>query len=113
ENQKSKIEHGYVLATGDAGAERLRILERIYGPGTRELLLRAGLKPGMRVADIGCGIGSVTRAIADIVGPTGAVVGVDMSSDQIEQARECAESAGQAQASFTQTSATETGLPRE
>src|SRR5437016_9650225 len=105
ENRESKIENGYVLATGDAGAERLRILERIYGPGTRELLLRAGLKPGMRVVDIGCGIGSVTCSLADMVGPSGEVVGVDMSADQIEQARGRAQSAGQAQASFVQASA--------
>ena len=30
----------YVLATGDAAANRLRILHNIYGPGARELLVR-------------------------------------------------------------------------
>jgi len=50
----------YVLGTGEAGADRLRILHRAYGPGTRRFLGLAGLKPGMRVADIGCGGGQVT-----------------------------------------------------
>ena len=39
--------------------------------------LRPLLKKGMRVLDIGCGTGSISRDIADIVGPTGKVVGID------------------------------------
>ena len=38
----------YVLATGNAAANRLRILHNVYGPGAYELLIRAGIQPGMR-----------------------------------------------------------------
>ena len=36
----------YALATGEAAAYRLRILHDLYGPGTRRVLLGAGLRPG-------------------------------------------------------------------
>jgi hypothetical protein len=35
----------YVLATGDAAAYRLRILHQVYGAGTHEILLDAGIRP--------------------------------------------------------------------
>src|SRR5262245_64027106 len=78
----------YVLATGEAATERLRLLHGVYGPGARRVLLQAGLRPGMRVADLGCGVGMTTALLAKLVGPTGHVVGVDASGEQIAQARE-------------------------
>ena len=47
------------------------------------MLLQAGLAPGMRVADFGCGVGAVTQMLAEIVGPAGHVTGIDMSGDQL------------------------------
>lgn len=60
---------------------------------TREDVLRnqalwAGLQPGMRVADIGCGSGITTSFLAKMVGPTGCVTGVDFSGARISHARE-------------------------
>jgi hypothetical protein len=60
----------YVLATGEAAAYRLRILHDLYGPGTRRVLLESGLRGGMRVADLGCGVGMVTGLLAELVGPS-------------------------------------------
>ena len=77
----------YVLATGDAAANRLRILHNVYGPGARALLIRAGIRPGMKVVDLGCGVGMTTQLLAELVGPTGQVIGVDYSTAQVEQAR--------------------------
>jgi hypothetical protein len=57
-----------VLAAGEEAAYRLRILHELYGPGTHRLMIDAGLRRGMRVADIGCGIGTVTAWLAKIVG---------------------------------------------
>lgn len=45
------------------------------------------LKRGMRVLDVGCGSGSITKGIAEYVGSAGIVVGVDASFDLIEQAK--------------------------
>src|SRR5262245_47183532 len=101
----------YVLATGEAADYRLRILHCLYGPGTRRVLLAAGLRRGMRVADLGCGVGTVTALLAEIVGREGHVVGIDASGAQLAQARERLKLSG-ATVSFVEASATDTGLPR-
>ncbi len=77
----------YILATGAKDAKRLEILNQAYGPASESVLRRAGLGEGLRVAEIGCGTGNMTRWIAQQVGPRGAVAGVDRSLPQIEHAR--------------------------
>lgn len=37
----------------------------------------AGVVPGMRVLDVGCGPGAVTALLLERVGPGGRVVGID------------------------------------
>lgn len=111
ENFPNDIKRDYVLATGKAAAHRLQVLHKVYGPGTRRVLLDAGLKPGMRVADLGCGVGMTTTLLAELVGPTGHVVGVDFSGEQIAQAEELLP-ADLSNVSFVEASATDTGLPR-
>jgi SAM-dependent methyltransferase len=49
--------------------------------------LWAGLKPGMRVADIGCGPGKTTSLLKEIVGDEGVAVGIDYSKERIEYAK--------------------------
>ncbi len=50
--------------------------------------LWAGLKPGMRVADLGCGSGKTTFCLNKLVQPNGRAVGVDFSEQRINYARE-------------------------
>src|SRR5206468_1098085 len=100
----------YVLATGEAADYRLRTLHNVYGPGTRRLLLNAGVEPGMRVADLGCGVGMVTALLAELVGPHGHVVGIDASGAQLGQARERLKGS-RVRTTLIETSATNTGLP--
>jgi SAM-dependent methyltransferase len=45
------------------------------------------LRPGLRVLDVGCGTGAITRGIAEAVGADGAVVGVDRDPVLVEHAR--------------------------
>ena len=52
----------------------------------REALIRAGLRPGMAVADIGCGTGLVSELAREIVGPEGQVVSVDPSEGMLGEA---------------------------
>ena len=102
----------YALATGEAATYRLKVLHDVYGSGTRRVLRDAGLRRGMRVADIGCGPGMVTAMLAEIVGPEGDVVGVDLSGAQIAQARSRIRN-GARNIDFVEASAVDTGLPRE
>lgn len=47
-------------------------------------LRRLNLKPGERVIDVGCGPGFLCESMAAAVGPTGRVVGIDISEDFID-----------------------------
>ena len=47
------------------------------------------LKPGMKVLDVGCGPGTITLGVAEVVNP-GKVVGIDASPGYIDTARELA-----------------------
>jgi len=49
--------------------------------------LWAGLKPGMRVADLGFGSGKTTFHLHKLVQPNGEVVGVDITEDRIKYAQ--------------------------
>lgn len=57
-------------------------------------LARADVAPGQRVLDIGCGCGQTTLQLAERVGPTGEVVGLDISAVMLDRARERALEAG-------------------
>src|SRR5262245_17236047 len=46
------------------------------------------LQPGMRILDVACGTGAITCGIAEVVGEQGRVVGVDINTQLIEQARQ-------------------------
>jgi len=52
----------------------------------------AGIGPGMRVIDVGCGTGITTDALAELVGENGHVTGLDFSEERLTIAREQYES---------------------
>lgn len=67
---------------------------------TRRFLTEAGIGPGMRVLEIGCGNGEVTQLIAELVGDTGSIVAVDQSEKALSTARERLSSEGYAPIEF-------------
>jgi 2-polyprenyl-3-methyl-5-hydroxy-6-metoxy-1,4-benzoquinol methylase len=77
----------YPLGHADTELERLVTQALIFDPLTEDLLREAGIRAGMRVMDIGCGVGSVSLLAARLVGPAGRVVGVDRSPDAVHAAR--------------------------
>ncbi|CCW33948.1 methylase involved in ubiquinone/menaquinone biosynthesis [Chthonomonas calidirosea] len=101
----------YVLATGDTAIERLKVVEATHGPDTQAFLKRAGLREGLHVADIGCGVGIVSQWIALQVGSSGSVIGVDASAEQTQTATQLAQKAGLTNLRFHTASAYATGLP--
>jgi SAM-dependent methyltransferase len=102
----------YVLATGDEGEGRLRIVNAVHGPDTLEFLRLAGIRPGMRVADIGCGAGLVSVELARMAGEEGEVWAVDASPEQVAVTRRRAERDGLANVRAAVGRAEATGLSR-
>jgi ubiquinone/menaquinone biosynthesis C-methylase UbiE len=102
----------YALATGAAAVRRLHVLHDIYATAGRRVLLDAGLREGMKVADFGCGVGVVTRMLAEMVGPSGSVTGIDVNGQQLTEAAAWCESRGVINTSFVKADACRTGLPR-
>ena len=77
----------YVLGHADAEVQRLLLQGRLYDDYTEHALRLAGLRPGMRVLDIGSGPGDVSFVAARLVGPTGSVLGVDAAPEMVELSR--------------------------
>lgn len=56
-------------------------------PWVARTLALAAPQPGGRLLDVACGTGAVTRQAAQIVGPTGQVIGLDPSPEALAVAR--------------------------
>ena len=81
----------YALGHSEWELKRLETQAALIDPMTRRYFLEAGLCPGMRVLDIGSGVGDVAFLAAGIVGSGGAVVGVDRVPEALVSARARAE----------------------
>ena len=81
---------GYAIRGGKPGYDRLLVLARERWDDTRALLDRAGIAPGMRCVDIGCGGGAVALELARMVAPGGMVVGIDADEVKLALARRAA-----------------------
>ena len=85
-------EQQYVLGSDLAELARLDAQAAAIAQPTRHLLQAAGLRPGQRVLDLGCGLGHVSRLAAELVGPDGHVTGLDADPRMLEEAeRRCRE----------------------
>jgi SAM-dependent methyltransferase len=88
---RSKNEHGRLT-------RQAALLEAI----TERLLRDAGLEAGMRVLDVGSGVGDVAFLAAELVGRHGAVVGIDVDGAALDAARQRAELLGRRNVTFVQ-----------
>ncbi|WP_257463282.1 methyltransferase domain-containing protein [Archangium lipolyticum] len=73
----------YIMESED---ETRRLIVQEQSDEALQKLLRAGLRPGDRVLDAGCGPGFISGMIADLVGPTGHVTGIDINPDRLAEA---------------------------
>jgi len=101
----------YVLEVGEAANARLQLLHRAYGSGTEELLAKVGIDEGMQVADIGCGTGNVSMRLAEKIGPTGTVLCVDNSCEQLNIAKTTANMRGLTNVRFLVSNVNALDLP--
>ena len=91
---ESKSNRVYTMGRTAAETERLIEQSQLYEGLTWRFLREAGLTRGMRVLDVGSGAGDVALAIAELVGPEGFVVGVDMNAEILATARARVRAAG-------------------
>jgi SAM-dependent methyltransferase len=97
---ESERDPNYVLGRSENEERSVQERARFFNTATRHLLEDAGITAGMKVLDIGSGPGDVTLIAADLVGPMGRVVGVDVNPAVISTARARAQAAHAPQVSF-------------
>ena len=93
----------YALGYSESEFRRLEFQGDLFRDFTEDVLRRAGLAPGMQVLDIGCGVGDVSLLAADLVGPSGAVLGIDRSKEALDVAKRRAAAAGGSHVRFAVT----------
>lgn len=103
----------YILGHSDGELRRLMLQASIIRPITERLLHEAGIARGMRVLDIGSGTGDVAMLAAELVGPTGSVVGVDRSAEALATARERVHATGHPNVEFIEGAAENLSLGRD
>jgi SAM-dependent methyltransferase len=77
----------YVLGRTLAEHQRLLRQGRLISRISAHFLEVIGLAPGMRVLDIGAGVGDLSLLAARAVGPSGRVIGIDTDTSALAQAR--------------------------
>jgi SAM-dependent methyltransferase len=105
----------YEAWNGDSGHRWATDADRrdlVLAPVADVLLAAAGLREGDALLDIGCGCGATTVAAARLVGPSGAVCGIDVSAPMLNVARQRLEGAGLSNSTLVQGDAQSHELPR-
>jgi SAM-dependent methyltransferase len=102
--------HGYTLELSEPERMRYRMMAGMARENEADLWEYAGIVPGARVADVGCGPGAVLAEIAQIVGPDGTAVGVEPGEPAREAAREELDSLGLGHVEVREGNGEETGL---
>jgi SAM-dependent methyltransferase len=102
----------YALGHSDRELDRLSTQARLIDPITRRFFHDAGIKPGMRVLDVGCGAGDVAFLVASLVGDSGEVVGVDRAPNALTAAKARADAQSRRNVFFREGDPTEMEFER-
>lgn len=76
------------------------VIREMFAPVTQALIAEAGIREGSTVLDVATGPGEPALSIADGLGPSGKVVGVDLVPEMVEAARRESERRGLRHATF-------------
>ena len=97
----------YILGHSEEELGRLGRQAELVDPMTRRFFEAAGIGPGMRVLDVGSGAGHVAILAAQLVGPSGQVIGVDRAPAALMTARARTEALNLRNVSFLEGELTE------
>lgn len=103
----------YVLGYRQAEQERLQRQALELAHESTWLFDQMGVAAGMRVVEIGCGPHGCLELLAERVGPSGRVVGVERSADAVDLARKLVSERGLKNVEVLCRDARSTQLPRE
>jgi len=103
----------YVLGHSDRELERLQRQAGLFADLTRDILVRSGISKGMRVLDIGCGAGDVSAIAADLVSPSGSILGIDPAAEALTVARARLDALGKSWVKFSPGTIEEIGNGQE
>lgn len=92
ENDNTQM--AYPIGENDLQTRRLITQGQLYNPSTRTFFQAAGISKGMKVLELGSGVGDVTLLLADLVGPSGRIVGIELNPRAVETARTRVQNAG-------------------
>ena len=92
----------YVLGRSDTESQRLIKQAAFLRPSTERVFKKAGIAEGMHILDLGCGAGDVSFLAAELVGPTGSVVGIDVNPHVLAVARGRARASGLTTVTFAE-----------
>jgi SAM-dependent methyltransferase len=98
--EAERPQDGYALERTPEEYERLRAQARVWEPATGRLFDQVALAPGASCLDAGCGPGETMRLMAQRVGTSGHVTGVDIDAPLGAQAVAMLHGAGHRQCSF-------------
>ncbi|MBR0830648.1 methyltransferase domain-containing protein [Bradyrhizobium manausense] len=91
---------------GHTWVSQQAVISDVFTSVTRVSLDAAAVEPGEHVIDVGCGTGDTLLAFAKVVGPSGAVLGVDVSVPMLDFAKHRAAEATLGNAAFALADAT-------
>ena len=80
----------YILDGSDEDLRRLLGIAEVSGEMARSAFRRVGVQEGWKAIDCGCGPIGGLAVMAEMVGPAGRVVGVDVSAPTVQRARSVA-----------------------
>ncbi len=92
----------YLLGTDADELTRLGVQHRLWASSAADAWERARIRPGSRVLDIGCGPGYALLDLAELVGSSGRVLGVEGSPGFAAHAQRAADQRGHAHVSVVQ-----------
>lgn len=101
----------YPLKLSDVELARYEMMAAKAVEAEAGLMAKAGVVAGATVADIGCGPGAMSVALARQVGPNGRVLAVDGAAEAVAMARAVAERAGVANVVVEEGRAEATSVP--
>jgi SAM-dependent methyltransferase len=103
--------HHWNVEAGPSWVQNEQKLDAMLEQFLARLMEVAEPKDGERALDIGCGCGATTIALAQLVGPAGTVLGIDVSAPMLHRARERIDALALANVTLEQADAQRTAIP--